>query len=712
MSKTSLPTVTSDIPRDLRLFVDRVREAIGDAATRKDVMQVVNLATGRSGPEDRDDWDDDDWDDWFENVDWWDESDRPDFSNFPDIEAIIEALTKQISATELAKYLGERIDLREVTSAYVRELVRKLDLRVEALGNEIRETVRGIVDGETNISVKTPTGYSSLRALKASDDLNVSAIMELNNVSATSGSMNARTLSGLQATVMDPETGLERAHAMILTEMEVRASEDEALARMITSLDAEFTTEIAQAKASIDDLSEVVASEDAALARRITDLSAELTTELGTVGASVTELHEAMVTADQALAQQISQLDAELGGESAKILELSQATVGYCTRSGQIDPRYGNKASCQAAGGSWVVRPLAEAVTQLSTTWAGGTLSLEELMRASVGADGTPKGLYSLKIDNNGHVTGFGLSSEIIDGRPVGHFITRADRFAIGTPAGSDAYPFIVQTTPTVIDGIQVPAGVYMADAFIKNASITSAMIRNGAIETAKIINGAIETAKIKDGAITDAKIANATIWSAKIRDAAITNAKIANLAVDSLKIANLAVTNAKIANAAITNAKIADATITNAKIANASIDSAKIRDASITNAKIADLAVDTLKIAGNAVTIPVGGSQWGSVPWLSIYMSEPGWVMVIVTANALHRGGTDATVGLRPECGGNRGMDVGVSLINGYSQSLTAAGMFYVGSGTHWVGGHAFVAHGVGVEFGACATVALGVKR
>jgi hypothetical protein len=168
-------------------------------------------------------------------------------------------------------------------------------------------------------------------------------------------------------------------------------------------------------------------------------------------------------------------------------------------------------------------------------------------------------GKFTVKIDANGYVAGFGLAVDANSAAPTSSFIIRADSFSIANPSGpgiTPAMPFIVRTTATTINGVSVPAGVYIRDAFIENG--------------------------------------------------AISNAKIGNLAVDSAKIANGSIVNAKIADAAISTAKIQNAAITNALIADAAITNAKIADAAITNAKIGTAAVDTLKIAGNAVTQPI----------------------------------------------------------------------------------------------------------
>jgi len=90
--------------------------------------------------------------------------------------------------------------------------------------------------------------------------------------------------------------------------------------------------------------------------------------------------------------------------------------------------------------------------------------------------------------------------------------------------------PFFQIDTATTINGVQVPAGTYMKNAFIHNASITTAMVQDAAIDTAKIADANVVTAKINDAAITTAKINDAAITTAKIADANITNAKIGDV--------------------------------------------------------------------------------------------------------------------------------------------------------------------------------------
>jgi hypothetical protein len=119
-------------------------------------------------------------------------------------------------------------------------------------------------------------------------------------------------------------------------------------------------------------------------------------------------------------------------------------------------------------------------------------------------------------------------------------------RYYNGTSWGTTPtrIPFVVQTTATTINGVSVPAGVYMDTAFIRDGTITNAKIGNAVIDDAKIANlsaakitaGTIAADRLDANTITSkvlsvdwAKITNASVTSAQIQDAAITTAKIAN---------------------------------------------------------------------------------------------------------------------------------------------------------------------------------------
>lgn len=133
---------------------------------------------------------------------------------------------------------------------------------------------------------------------------------------------------------------------------------------------------------------------------------------------------------------------------------------------------------------------------------AGGTgVTVEQSLSANASSIGGLQGQYTVKIDNNGYVSGFGLASTSTTSTPTSNFIVRADRFAIASPSGpgiTPKIPFIVVTTPTVENGVTIQPGVYIDNATIKDASITSAKIQS--VVADNITTGRLKVAIGLDG--------------------------------------------------------------------------------------------------------------------------------------------------------------------------------------------------------------------
>lgn len=91
----------------------------------------------------------------------------------------------------------------------------------------------------------------------------------------------------------------------------------------------------------------------------------------------------------------------------------------------------------------------------------GEGVTIEELMYGTAGYDGV-MGQYTVKIDANGALAGFGLTATNFDGTPDSAFIIRADRFAIVSPTyaggmtlspASSLIPFGVDASGVYING-------------------------------------------------------------------------------------------------------------------------------------------------------------------------------------------------------------------------------------------------------------------
>ena len=208
---------------------------------------------------------------------------------------------------------------------------------------------------------------------------------------------------------------------------------------------------------------------------------------------------------------------------------------------------------------------------------------------------------YSVKIDNNDHVSGFGLISyaneEDANNPVTSAFIVAADRFAIaaefnegssGNSAVGTNYPFKVFTTSqTAPDGVStIPAGAYIRDAFIYTGQITTAMINDATIAMARV------TGNLAANRITSGEIVISSSNQIAIRQG---KTAFSNTA-DGFWLGN---NNGKgafhLGNA--TNYIKFDGT----------------NSFQITGAAINQATVDTLQLAGDAVTIPAGDDS-GSI--------------------------------------------------------------------------------------------------
>ena len=143
---------------------------------------------------------------------------------------------------------------------------------------------------------------------------------------------------------------------------------------------------------------------------------------------------------------------------------------------------------------------LASDISTLSTTVGNNTSSISTQATSINGLSAK----YTVKTDLNGAVAGFGLASTANSaGNITSEFIVNADRFAImrgGSNTTAATVPFVVQASSTTLNGETVPAGVYMAEAFIKNGAITNAKIGDAAIDNAKISN--LSASKINTGTL------------------------------------------------------------------------------------------------------------------------------------------------------------------------------------------------------------------
>jgi hypothetical protein len=329
--------------------------------------------------------------------------------------------------------------------------------------------------------------------------------------------------------------------------------------------------------------------------------------------------------------------DGTIATVDARVTTVEQTKIGYATRnstgfafdnSGAI--KY--KTDVDAWNAlypldqlTWNVGlPFATAVKQVSVTdGQGNTAAIEQAFTTQKTVNDGLYAQYSVKIDNNGYVSGFGLSSTVVNAIPTSQFMVRADRFSIINPAATSKSVTGVTflSTPSRILWACTNHGLVVGDK-ITFRNVTGIdpsytwtvyalfgsdffyTLREGATP---IITPTSAVLKMSVPFVVDSGVVY--VDTAMIKDATITNAKIANLAVDSAKIANATITGGKIANATIEGANIKASTITGSLIANSTITGGLIANSTITTAQVAETLQSTNYDATNGWQINKAGT-------------------------------------------------------------------------------------------------------
>lgn len=138
------------------------------------------------------------------------------------------------------------------------------------------------------------------------------------------------------------------------------------------------------------------------------------------------------------------------------------------------------------------VAAMALTMTNIQAKVDANTVSIAQEQQVRAAADNTFYAQWTLRIDVNGRVSGFGLASS----QNSSDFIVRADRFSIASPnfvnGEAPEIPFIVTTTSQIVNGREVPPGTWIKDAFIANGAITNAKIGMAEVDTLTIRGNAV----------------------------------------------------------------------------------------------------------------------------------------------------------------------------------------------------------------------------
>jgi hypothetical protein len=473
-----------------------------------------------------------------------------------DVAKLLEALTGQLTAEQLYTDLGSRINLIDAAASVPGSVNARVSA-VQAQVNDIQNTpaysnteayqlndlvtyngaiyqAKGNTTGNlpTNTTYWTKVGdYTSLGQVVAAHTTQIGTI-----VSDLSAEVTAR--QSLYAQVNDATTGLPATRSTLTTNYYTKAATDSAISAATTTLVS--TTALNTALGNYTNTAGLVAdyytksATDSAISSATQYLVSNtgLNTALSayTSTATLTANYYTKTAADSAISQATTNLvsttalntalgsytttaslttnyytktqaDSAISSATTNLVSNSglATTLGNYPTTATLTTNYYTKTATDSAISSATQSLVSSSTLNNYTTTAA--LQANYFTKAS----GTSlEGKYTVKVDLNGYVSGFGLASTANDAGASSTFSVRADSFYIASPSGpgiSPTMPFIVRTSATNIGGVDVPAGVYITDGYIQNGTITNAKIANLAVDSAKIAS--LTADKITAGSIS-----------------------------------------------------------------------------------------------------------------------------------------------------------------------------------------------------------------
>ena len=150
------------------------------------------------------------------------------------------------------------------------------------------------------------------------------------------------------------------------------------------------------------------------------------------------------------------------------------------------------------------IKSLGERITTAQSAADGNKATVQAHARSINGLEAQ----YTVKVDVNGRVAGFGLATTPKNGTPESKFIVNADRFGIGATGKADVFPFVVDTQKNRV-GVNGEL-VVNGKAIIDN-------LNAGAISGDKITANTLDANRLKAGSVTAREIGANSVTADKM---------------------------------------------------------------------------------------------------------------------------------------------------------------------------------------------------
>ena len=314
------------------------------------------------------------------------------------------ALLRALERSPLWTELGQRIDLIDLS------IIDEQKARIDA----VQAVADGLADeAEARLKFEDVTG-SAIKSINETNDTQATLITGL----TTRVGDAETTIIDLQTTTQGQATSLEKLTTRVgdtessITDLKTTTSDT------ATSLES-LTTRVGDTEASISPLQTTTANQ--------ADSLELLGVSVGDLTTAISDEKTARANADNAMAKDVETQFAAVG-ESLSAIQTTAETAA---------PN---------------VSALADVVEDVQTTLDETTAAVETETKARIDANKDIYAKYSVKIDLNGYLTGFGLMSTANDGETTSDFIVRSDRFSIVNPSGNKATLIMTNNTINVYD--------------------------------------------------------------------------------------------------------------------------------------------------------------------------------------------------------------------------------------------------------------------
>jgi len=204
------------------------------------------------------------------------------------------------------------------------------------------------------------------------------------------------------------------------------------------------------------------------------------------------------------------------------------------------------------------IKSLGERITTAQSTADGNKATVQAHAKSINGLEAQ----YTVKVDVNGKVAGYGLATTPKNGTPESKFIVNADRFGIGAPGKADVFPFTVDTQQNRVgvNGELVVNGKAIVDR-LNAGDIHGDKITANTLNANRLKAGSITAREMAAGSITADKLAAGSITADKLAANSVTSEKLSvrNLSSVSSDLGDIRAGNINIGNGAFTVSRDGD---------------------------------------------------------------------------------------------------------------------------------------------------------